>query len=100
MFDDFRQQSMVLQQRSGYSQVYRYWIILQNGLDLIHGNTSVGIQPIWKLYELWCFLKVKQLVCNVLGIDPIDIVNAKMEITEKKYPVDKAKGVSTKYNKL
>jgi NTP pyrophosphatase (non-canonical NTP hydrolase) len=39
-------------------------------------------------------------LANVLGIDPIDIVNAKMDITEKKYPVDKAKGVSTKYNKL
>lgn len=39
-------------------------------------------------------------MANVLGIDPIDIVNAKMDITEKKYPVDKAKGVSTKYNKL
>lgn len=69
-FDGFRQQSMVLQQRSGYSQVYRYWIMLQNGLDLIQGNTSVGVQPIWKLYELWCFLKVKQLVCKVLDIDP------------------------------
>lgn len=68
-FDGFRQQSMVLQQRSGYSQVYRYWIMLQNGLDLIQGDTSVGVQPIWKLYELWCFLKVKQLVCKVLGID-------------------------------
>ena len=69
-FDGFRQQSMVMQQRSGYSQVYRYWIMLQNGLDLIHGETSVGVQPIWKLYELWCFLRVKQLVCKVLGIDP------------------------------
>lgn len=69
LFDGFRQQSMVLQQRSGYSQVYRYWIMLQNGLDLIQGDTSVGVQPIWKLYELWCFLKVKQLVCRVLGID-------------------------------
>lgn len=68
-FDGFRQQSMVLQQRSGYSQVYRYWIMLQNGLDLIQGDTSVGVQPIWRLYELWCFLKVKQLVCKVLGID-------------------------------
>ena len=68
-FDGFRQQSMVLQQRNGYSQVYRYWIMLQNGLDLIHGDTSVGVQPIWRLYELWCFLKVKQLVCKVLGID-------------------------------
>ena len=68
-FDGFRQQSMVLQQRSGYSQVYRYWIMLQNGLDLIQGDTSVGVQPIWRLYELWCFLKVKQLVSKVLGID-------------------------------
>ncbi|WP_289104754.1 DUF2357 domain-containing protein [uncultured Bacteroides sp.] len=69
-FDGFRQQSMVLQQRNGYAQVYRYWIMLQNGLDLIQGDTSVGVQPIWKLYELWCFLKVKQLVCKVLGINP------------------------------
>lgn len=68
-FNGFRQQSLVLQQRSGYSQVYRYWIMLQNGLDLIQGDTSIGVQPIWKLYELWCFLKVKQLVCKVLGID-------------------------------
>ena len=44
--------------------------MLQNGLDLIQGDTSVGVQPIWKLYELWCFLKVKRLVCKVLGIDP------------------------------
>ena len=36
----------------------------------------------------------------VLGVDLIDIINAKMDKTEKKYPVDKAKGVATKYNKL
>ena len=36
----------------------------------------------------------------VLGVDPIAIMNKKMDKTEKKYPVDKAKGVSTKYNKL
>lgn len=71
-FDGFRQQSMVLQQRNGYAQVYRYWIMLQNGLDLIQGETSVGVQPIWKLYELWCFLKVKRLVCKVLCIDPMN----------------------------
>ncbi len=68
-FEGFRQESMVLQQRSGYAQVYRYWIMLQNGLDLIDGNTSVGVQPVWKLYELWCFLKVKKLAAEVLGID-------------------------------
>ena len=37
---------------------------------------------------------------QVLNVDIIDIINAKMDKTEKKYPVDKAKGVSTKYDKL
>ena len=36
----------------------------------------------------------------VLGVDNIDIINSKIDKTEKKYPVDKAKGVATKYNKL
>ena len=39
-------------------------------------------------------------MANKLNLDVIDIVNKKMDETEKKYPVDKAKGVSTKYNKL
>ena len=37
---------------------------------------------------------------QVLNVDIIDIINSKMDKTEKKYPVDKAKGKSTKYNKL
>lgn len=36
----------------------------------------------------------------VLDVDIVDIINKKMDKTEKKYPVDKSKGVSTKYNKL
>lgn len=68
-FEGFRQESLVLQQRSGYAQVYRYWIMLQNGLALIDGENAVGVQPVWKLYELWCFLKVKQLVEETLDLD-------------------------------
>ena len=37
---------------------------------------------------------------HVLNVDIIDIINAKMDKTEKKYTLDKAKGKSTKYNKL
>ena len=36
----------------------------------------------------------------VLGVDPEEIVLKKLEKTKKKYPVDKAKGKSTKYDKL
>lgn len=35
-----------------------------------------------------------------LGVDPKEIILKKLEKTRKKYPVEKAKGVSTKYNKL
>ena len=37
---------------------------------------------------------------QVLDLDIIEIMNKKMDKTEKKYPVEKAKGVSTKYTKL
>ena len=35
-----------------------------------------------------------------LGVEPEEIIREKLEKTRKKYPVEKAKGVSTKYNKL
>lgn len=37
---------------------------------------------------------------QVLNVDIVDILNSKLDKTEKKYPIDKAKGVSTKYDKL
>lgn len=39
-------------------------------------------------------------LAQVLNVDIIDIIQAKMDKNEKKYPVDKAKGVATKYDKL
>ena len=39
-------------------------------------------------------------MAQVLGVDIIEILNAKMDKNEKKYPVEKAKGISTKYDKL
>ena len=35
-----------------------------------------------------------------LGLDEDEIVNAKMELNEAKYPVEKAKGSNAKYNQL
>lgn len=40
------------------------------------------------------------LMAMKLNVDPEDIILNKLEKTNKKYPVEKAKGVSTKYNKL
>jgi NTP pyrophosphatase (non-canonical NTP hydrolase) len=35
-----------------------------------------------------------------LNIDILDIINEKMDKSDKKYPAEKAKGLSTKYTKL
>ena len=40
------------------------------------------------------------MMADQLGVDLDEIVLSKLEKTKQKYPVDKAKGVSTKYDKL
>ena len=39
-------------------------------------------------------------MASKLGLDPIDIVRKKMKKNEAKYPVEKSKGRSTKYDQL
>lgn len=40
------------------------------------------------------------LICDKMGINLLDAVEEKMKLNEKKYPVEKAKGCSKKYNEL
>lgn len=40
------------------------------------------------------------MLADKLDVDVEEIVLQKLEKTKKKYPVDKAKGISTKYDKL
>ncbi len=40
------------------------------------------------------------MMADKLGVKPEDVILKKLEKTKKKYPVEKARGVSTKYNKL
>ena len=68
-FEGFRQESAILQQRSGYSQIYKAWLMLKNSLDLVDGKTDIGMKKLWELYEVWCFLVMKRLIAKVLGLD-------------------------------
>lgn len=40
------------------------------------------------------------LLADRLGLDPIDIAESKLVETKSKYPVEKAKGTSAKYDRL
>lgn len=81
--EPLRTESMVLQKRTGYAQVYRYWLLLQKGIELFEGANAIGVRPIWELYELWCFLKMRQMVADILGLH----FDNPEEITEKPMPM-------------
>ena len=68
-FDGMKQESLVLQNRNGYQQIYKDWLKLRRGIDLYHGAANIGTLQIWEVYELWCFIKMKRMVAEVLGID-------------------------------
>ena len=51
-------------------------------------------------YEIADVMNYCILLCHQIGVDPKQIVLEKMKISERKYPIEKSKGVSKKYNKL
>lgn len=83
--EPLRSESMVLQKRTGYAQIYKYWLLLQKGIELFEGSNAIGVRPIWELYELWCFLKMRQMVADILGLS----FENPEEITENPMPMVK-----------
>lgn len=51
-------------------------------------------------YEIADVMNYCILLCHQIGVNPKKIILDKMEISAKKYPIEKAKGKSIKYNKL
>ena len=51
-------------------------------------------------YEIADVMNYCILLCHQIGVEPKQIILEKMKISEKKYPVEKSKGKSTKYDKL
>ena len=81
-FEGFKQESAVLQQRTGYSQIYKAWLMLRNSLDLVEGKTEIGMKKIWELYEIWCFLIMKRLIAKTLSID----IDAELRKPDDQHP--------------
>ncbi len=61
-------------------------------------DTDFDIQQVKE--ELADVIVYVQDMLDKLGLDADEIVNMKMDQNEAKYPVEKAKGRSDKYNKL
>ena len=67
VFKGFSQDSLVMKKSVNYRTIYQKWIELLCGYELEEGVNKLETKDIAMLYEIWCFLKVKNIVSDLLG---------------------------------
>jgi predicted component of viral defense system (DUF524 family) len=65
-------ESLVLQQKTGYSVVYRIWQELKFYLDILGKQAHISMKSIAEIYEVWCFLCLKNILECDLGFKLVE----------------------------
>lgn len=71
-FSGMTRESLVLQQKTGYSAVYRVWQELKYYLDAFDSQSSMSMKSVSEIYEVWCFLCLKKILEDELGFNVVD----------------------------
>lgn len=72
-FKGLTQESLTLQKATGYSKVYQIWLLLNKAYDLNDGLLKLETKDIATLYEIWCFIEVKNIVEELLHQNQDDV---------------------------
>lgn len=76
-------ESLVLQQKVGYSSVYRIWQELKFYLDVFDNQSSISMKSVAEIYEVWCFLTLRNILIDELGFK--EVASKKQELQLKKF---------------
>ncbi len=89
-FTGIKQESLVLYKASGYSNIYRCWVMLNSGLKFFEGIQKIELKNIADLYQIWCFLEIKGILQLLLGKDaPDDVKIAEIQIDDFVFKIEK-----------
>jgi hypothetical protein len=77
-YGGLNRESLVLQQKTGYSAVYRVWQELKFYLDVFGNQSSISMKSVAEIYEVWCFLCLKQILEQDLGFTLVENDAAKL----------------------
>jgi len=66
-FEGLRQESLILQNDTNYSKIYRTSILLRKSFSLNEGMYRMETKDIATLYEIWCFIQVSHIVKKLMG---------------------------------
>ena len=89
-FKGIKQESLVLQKATGYSTIYKSWIMLNSGLKFLDGIQKIELKNIADLYQIWCFLEIKKLLQEILEKKkPDDVELGNPQIDDFVYKIEK-----------
>ncbi|MGC6378288.1 DUF2357 domain-containing protein [Bisgaard Taxon 45] len=57
--------TLVLQQKTGYNQVYYIWQELKLYLDFFEQSKTISMKSVAELYEIWCFITLKNILLEL-----------------------------------
>jgi hypothetical protein len=77
-YADNGRESLVLHNRLGYSRVYRIWQKLKLYLDVLGNDAAISLKSMDELYEVWCFLAIKDMLIDELGFTETYSSSAKL----------------------
>jgi hypothetical protein len=71
-YTGLNRESLVLQQKTGYNALYRVWQELKFYLDVFGNQSSISMKSVAEIYEVWCFLCLKQILEQDLGFELVE----------------------------
>ena len=83
VYTGLSRESLVLQQKTGYSAVYRIWQELKFYLDVFGNQSSISMKSVAEIYEVWCFLCLKQILEHDLGFELVE--NSATKLTQNDF---------------
>jgi len=94
-FQGIKQESLVLHKATGYSTIYKSWIMLNSGLKFLDGIQKIELKNIAELYQIWCFLEIKNVLQKLLGKEnPDDVELAEIQVDDFVFKIER--GVKSK----
>jgi hypothetical protein len=98
-FQGLKQESLVLQKATGYNTIYKSWIMLNSGLKFLEGIQKIELKNIADLYQIWCFLEIKNVLQNILGKDYHMSKLAEIHIDDFVYKIERGVKSKVSFNK-
>jgi hypothetical protein len=82
VYSGLSRESLVLQQKTGYSTIYRIWHELKFYLDVLGNQSSISMKSVAEIYEVWCFICLKQILEQDLGFTMVESSVSKLSKNE------------------